>query len=79
VSNSYALRVADRRQWVGVMGLRAATIQLGYFGGSGVAGLALSVGGYPALGLVLGIFFVAAAAALVDVPWGTRVPVTTAA
>src|SRR5262249_34162187 len=29
VSNSYGLRVAERRQWLATMGLRAATTQLG--------------------------------------------------
>lgn len=42
-------------------GLRAAATQLGYLVGAAAGGAALELGGYPALGLVLGAFFTAAA------------------
>ena len=46
----------------GAMAMRAASMQFGYFSGSFVAGTALALGGYPALGLTIGLFFLAAAA-----------------
>jgi predicted MFS family arabinose efflux permease len=50
-----------------VMGARTAAQQLGYFLGSAVAGVALAAGGYPMLGVVLALVFVASALAfLVD-------------
>lgn len=45
---------------LGVTGVRAAAIQLGYFGGAAVGGVALAVGGYRALGFALALLFVAA-------------------
>ena len=46
----------------GAMAMRAASMQFGYFSGSFVAGAALALGGYPALGSTIGLFFLAAAA-----------------
>ena len=48
----------------GAMAMRAASMQFGYFAGSFVAGAALVLGGYPALGSALGLLFAAAAAAI---------------
>jgi predicted MFS family arabinose efflux permease len=48
--------------------LRAATMQFGYFVGSIAGGLALAVGGYGALGVTMGLFFLSAAAVLVQRP-----------
>jgi predicted MFS family arabinose efflux permease len=47
------------------MGSRAATMQLGYLGGSTLGGLALALGGYTGLGVVLAALGLAAAAVLV--------------
>ena len=46
---------------LGVTGVRAAAIQLGYFVGAAVGGVALASGGYPALGLAFAALFVGAA------------------
>jgi DHA1 family inner membrane transport protein len=51
-----------------VTSLRAATMQFGYFVGSIAGGLALAVGGYSALGVTMGIFFLGAGATLVQRP-----------
>ena len=45
---------------LGVTGIRTAALQLGYFLGAAVGGLALAVGGYRALGLALSALFVGA-------------------
>lgn len=47
----------------GAMAMRAGSMQFGYFAGSFTGGLALALGGYPALGSALGVLFLAAAAA----------------
>jgi predicted MFS family arabinose efflux permease len=44
-----------------LMGVRTATVQFGYLCGSALGGLALAIGGYEALGAVLGVLFAAAA------------------
>ena len=49
----------------GVIGLRAATMQFGYFVGSLAAGAALAVSGYGALGATMGVLSLGAAATLV--------------
>ena len=46
---------------LGVTGVRTAAIQLGYFVGAAVGGLALAGGGYTALGLAFAALFVGAA------------------
>jgi MFS transporter, DHA1 family, inner membrane transport protein len=46
---------------LGVTGVRTAAIQLGYFVGAAVGGVALAAGDYPALGLAFAALFVAAA------------------
>jgi len=64
VSSSYGLSFpADVRP--AAMGSRAATMQFGYLGGSTLGGLALVIGGYTGLGLLLGALSLAAAAVLV--------------
>ncbi|MDQ3121571.1 MAG: MFS transporter [Actinomycetota bacterium] len=45
---------------LGMTGIRTAALQLGYFLGAAVGGLALAAGGYPALGLALSALFVGA-------------------
>lgn len=52
--------------------LRAASMQFGYFAGSSAAGAALALGGYPALGSVLGTLFVAAVVPLHGFPQARR-------
>jgi hypothetical protein len=54
----------------GATALRAATMQFGYFTGSLVAGAALSLGGYSALGPTMGALFVSAALVLRRSPGG---------
>lgn len=51
-----------------VTSLRASTMQFGYFGGSIAGGGALAIGGYTALGAAMGLFFLGAAATLVQRP-----------
>jgi predicted MFS family arabinose efflux permease len=46
---------------LGVTGVRTAALQLGYFVGAGVGGLALAAGGYGAVGLAFSALFVGAA------------------
>jgi len=66
-----------------VASLRAATMQLGFFAGSLLGGLALAVGGYGAVGVAMGLLFVASALLLAGArysrfaglqPAGTRLP-----
>ena len=64
VSSSYGLSFPAHVR-PAAMGSRAATMQLGYLGGSTLGGLALVIGGYTALGVVLGALLLAAAAVLV--------------
>jgi DHA1 family inner membrane transport protein len=63
VASAFALATAPEIR-PAVTGLRAATMQFGYFGGSIAGGAALTVGGYGALGATMGAFFLAAAATL---------------
>jgi DHA1 family inner membrane transport protein len=63
LGNAYGLQAAPERR-LAAMAARAAANQFGYFVGSAVAGAALAFGGYPGLGVVLGLFFVGAAAML---------------
>jgi predicted MFS family arabinose efflux permease len=49
-------------QRLAVMGVRAAATQFGYLGGAALGGLALALGGYPALGWTLAALFALAAA-----------------
>ena len=46
---------------LGVTGVRTAALQLGYFVGAGVGGLALAAGGYGAVGFAFSVLFVGAA------------------
>jgi predicted MFS family arabinose efflux permease len=57
---------------VAVMSMRAAANQLGYLLGAAAGGLALTLGGFPALGLTLAGLF--AAAALIHTPSLVRAP-----
>jgi predicted MFS family arabinose efflux permease len=63
VSSSFGLATAPEVR-PAAMGLRAATMQFGYFAGSIIGGAALAVGGYDALGMAMGGLFLAAAATL---------------
>jgi predicted MFS family arabinose efflux permease len=60
IGNAFGLQAAPDRR-LAVMGMRAATTQLGYFVGAAGAGAALEGDGYTCLGLALGAFFIAAA------------------
>jgi MFS transporter, DHA1 family, inner membrane transport protein len=66
ISSAFGLTVPVELR-PGAMAMRAASMQFGYFGGSFLAGTALAVGGYPALGSVVGLLFLGGAAML-----GTR-------
>lgn len=61
VSSAFGL-AAPAELRPGAMAMRAAAMQFGYFAGSSLAGAALALGGYPALGSVIGLLFLAAAA-----------------
>lgn len=65
VSSAFGLRSPAEFRTAS-MSIRAATMQLGYFAGSFAAGTALAFGGYPALGVTVGVGFAGAAATLVD-------------
>lgn len=52
----------------GATAMRSATMQFGYFTGTLAAGVALALGGYPALGATMGFLFLAAALVLADSP-----------
>ena len=58
---------------LGVTGIRTAVLQLGYFVGAAVGGLALAAGGYRALGLALAAMFVGATVPHL-LPGGARNP-----
>jgi DHA1 family inner membrane transport protein len=64
VASAFALATAPEIR-PAVTGLRAATMQFGYFAGSIAGGAALTVGGYGAFGATVGALFLAAAATLV--------------
>ncbi len=64
IASAHGISVRSELRAAAMSG-RAATMQLGYVGGSLAGGVALTVGGYPALGAMLGVLFLAAAAALV--------------
>ncbi len=76
IGNAVGLETAGDLR-MAVMGLRAAANQFGYFIGASIAGAALVLGGYRALGLALGALAVLAAVILVgSVPrpsWLARV------
>lgn len=57
--SSFGLDAAPRRA-VTAMGIRASATQLGYLTGAGLGGLALSLGGYPALGATFASLYVLA-------------------
>lgn len=66
VSSAYGLAAAPAAR-ASVLGIRAATMQIGYVAGSGLAGLALAAGGYAALGVVVGTLFLISS--IVLAPW----------
>jgi predicted MFS family arabinose efflux permease len=66
-ASAFALATAPELRPV-VTSLQAASLQFGYFAGSLAGGVALTVGGYAALGAVLGLFFLGAAATLARRP-----------
>jgi DHA1 family inner membrane transport protein len=66
VSSAYGLAAVPEMR-ASVLGVRAATMQIGYVAGAALAGIALATGGYAALGAVIGANF--ALAALVLLPW----------
>ena len=59
---------AAPEQKMAVTSIRGAATQFGYLLGTGVAGVALAVGGYPALGLAQGAMFAAGALAPIGIP-----------
>jgi predicted MFS family arabinose efflux permease len=63
IASSFALSTPAHAR-PAVIGLRAATMQFGYFVGSLAAGTALAVGGYSALGATMGVLSLGAAATL---------------
>lgn len=67
VASSFALAAGPERR-PAVTGLRAATMQFGYFVGSIGGGAAIAVGGYDALGATMGGLFVGAATILARRP-----------
>jgi MFS transporter, DHA1 family, inner membrane transport protein len=66
ISSGFALATEPELR-AAATSLRAATMQFGSFVGSIAGGLALTVGGYSALGAAMALFFAGAAAALA--PW----------
>ena len=74
VASAFALATAPEIR-PAVTGLRAATMQFGYFAGSIAGGAALTVGGYGAFGATMGALFLAAAATLVRRPASQRTSV----
>jgi predicted MFS family arabinose efflux permease len=64
VASAFALAAPSHLR-AAVTGLRAATMQFGYFVGSIAGGAALAAGGYGALGAAMGLLFGGAAATLV--------------
>lgn len=71
VASAYGLSVAPALR-ASLTSLRAATMQFGYFVGSIAGGIALAAGGYEAVGLTMGCFFLLASA-VVSWPVLTRV------
>jgi DHA1 family inner membrane transport protein len=71
IASAFGMDTAPKDR-VTVMSMRAAANQLGYLLGAAAGGLALALGGFPALGLTLAALF--AAAVLVHVPALVRMP-----
>jgi DHA1 family inner membrane transport protein len=71
IASGFALATAPHLR-PAATSLRAATMQFGYFAGSIAGGLALSVGGYSALGATMSLFFLGAAATLTQRPIALR-------
>jgi predicted MFS family arabinose efflux permease len=77
VASAFALATAAEVR-PAVTGLRAATMQFGYFAGSIAGGAALTFGGYGALGAAMGALFLGAAATLARRPSSQRASVVRA-
>jgi MFS transporter, DHA1 family, inner membrane transport protein len=77
VASAFALTTAPEIR-PAVTGLRAATMQFGYFAGSIAGGAALTDGGYSALGATMGALFLGAAATLARRPSSQRASVALA-
>jgi predicted MFS family arabinose efflux permease len=75
IASSFALATPPELRPV-VTSLRAATMQFGYFAGAIAGGAALTVGGYSAFGVTMGLFLIGAAATLARRPAaeGDRAP-----
>jgi predicted MFS family arabinose efflux permease len=71
IASAFGMDTAPKDR-VAVMSMRAAANQLGYVLGAAAGGLALTLGGFPALGLTLAALF--AAAVLVHFPALVRTP-----
>jgi DHA1 family inner membrane transport protein len=71
VSSSFALAAAPNLR-PALVAMRTSSMQIGYFAGSFIAGSALTIGGYPALGVVVGALFLASAAVLSALPAAGR-------
>jgi MFS transporter, DHA1 family, inner membrane transport protein len=71
IASAFGMDTAPKDR-VTVMSMRAAANQLGYLLGAAAGGLALALGGFPALGLTLAALF--AAAVVVHVPALVRAP-----
>lgn len=71
IASAFGMDTAPKDR-VAVMSMRAAANQLGYLLGAAAGGLALTLGGFPALGLTLAALF--AAAVLVHFPALVRTP-----
>lgn len=71
IATSFALAATPELR-PALTGLRAATMQFGYFTGSVAGGAALTVGGYGAFGAAMGLFFLGAAATLARTPSSPR-------
>lgn len=63
-AGAYGLDAAPDRR-LAVMGVRTAANQFGYLVGAAAGGLALAIGGYPAVGVLFGALFVGATVVLV--------------
>lgn len=74
VASAFALATAVAIR-PAVTGLRAATMQFGYFAGSIAGGAALTLGGYSALGATMSALFLGAAGTLAGAPPSSRAPV----
>jgi DHA1 family inner membrane transport protein len=71
VSSAFGLAASPQLR-AALLGARSASMQIGYVAGSLLTGAALAVGGYAALGVVVGTLFLAGAAVLARAPLAKR-------